>query len=114
MIPLLVTIAKPGLLELNIPAFVPVKATSAPAGTVSVKCNIAVARCNVETGLSTGGISTPIFYDYHEAEAPEKVVSLPVATSAGSLVVTAISLEYNLIKNGHLEKTKNKAFMPSG
>jgi hypothetical protein len=114
MIPLLVTIAKPGLLELNIPAFVPVKAISAPAGTVSVKCNIAVAGCNVETGVATGGISTTLFYDYHKAEEPEKVVSLPVPTSAGSLVFTAISLEYNFIKNGHLEKTKNKAFMPAG
>ena len=114
MIPLLVTMAKPGLLELNIPAFVPVMAISAPAATVSVKCNIAVAGCNVETGVATGGISTSIFYDYHEAEEPEKVVSLPVATSAGNLIVTAISLEYNFIKNGHLEKTINKGFMPSG
>jgi len=113
-IPLLVTIAEPGLLELKIPAFVPAKAISAPAGTVSVKCNIAVAGCNVETGIATGGISTSIVYEYNETEVAERIVPLPVNTTAGSLVVTAISLEYNFIKNGHLEKTKNKAFMPSG
>ncbi len=114
MIPLLITIAEPGLLQLKIPAFVPLKAISAPAGTVSVKCNIAVGGCNVESCVATGGICTTILYDYDEALVPEQLVSLPVTTSAGSLVVTAISLEYNFIKNGHLEKTKNKAFMPSG
>lgn len=114
MVALEVANTEPGLLELKIPAFVPVKSISAPTGTVSLKCNIAVAGCDVVNGVATGGISTSILYDYNEAEVTEQIVSLPVPTSAGSLVVTAISLEYNSIKNGHLEKTKNKAFMPSG
>ena len=109
-----VTNGEPGLLELKIPAFVPAKSLSAPTGTVSVKCHIAVAACHVETRVATGGISTSILYDYDEAEVAERTVSLPAPTTAGSLVVTAISLEYNFIKNGHLEKTTNKAFMPSG
>lgn len=114
MIPLQITNPGPGILELKIPAFVPVKAISAPAGTVSVKCNIAVAGCNVESKVATGGFSTSTLYDYNEAEVPAQTVSLPAPTPAGSLVATAISLEYNFVKNGHPEKTKNKAFMPSG
>lgn len=113
-IPLQITNPEQGMLELKIPAFVPLKAISAPAGTVSVKCNIAIAECNVKSGIATGSISTSILYDYNKAEVPEQIVALPVATPAGSLIVTAISLEYNSLKNGHLEKTKNKAFMPAG
>jgi hypothetical protein len=114
MIPLQVTNAEPGLLQLKIPAFVPAKSISAPAGTVSVKCNIAVAGCNVESGVATGGTSASILYDYNEAVVSEQIISLAVPTPAGSLIATAISFEYNFIKNGYLEKTRNKAFMPSG
>ena len=114
MIPLQVTNPEPDLLELKIPVFVPAKSISAPAGTVSVKCNIAVGGCNVESGVATGGTSTSILYDYNEAIVPEQIVSLPVPTSAGSLIATAISFEYNFVKNGCLEKSRNKAFMPSG
>jgi len=109
-----VTNPESGLLELKIPSFVPSKSMSAPPGTTSVKCHIAAAGCNVESGVATGGFSTIIFYEYNEAEVQEQTVTLPVPTPAGSLVVTAVSLEYNFIKNDHLEKTKNKAFMPSG
>lgn len=103
-----------GKLELKIGAFVPVKSISAPAGTVSVKCNIAVAGCDVESGVPTGGISTSIVYPYNESEMPEQIVSLGVTTPAGALVVMAISFEYHFLKNEHLTKTQNKAFMPSG
>ena len=97
-IPFLVTNPEPGMLELKMPAFVPAKAISAPAGTVSLKCNIAVAGCNVKTGIATGGASTSIIYDYNEVEVPEQKAELPVPTTGGSLVVTAIFLEYNLVK----------------
>ncbi|HEY8658961.1 MAG TPA: hypothetical protein VIL78_07975 [Hanamia sp.] len=108
-------ITKPedGLIELKIPAFVAVKSVSAPSGTVSVTCIIGVAGCDVDNGISTGGFSTFILYEYNEEEVPERIVSLPVPTPSGSLIVTAISLEYNFIKNGHLQKTGNKAFMPA-
>jgi hypothetical protein len=40
-----------GGLQLTIPAFVPAKSISAPAGTVTVKCNIAAMACNIENGI---------------------------------------------------------------
>src|SRR5665213_890483 len=75
-----VTNPEPGLLELKIPSFVPSRSISAPAGTVSVKCHIAVAGCNLESGVATGGTSTSIFYDYNEAEVPGQTVMLPAPT----------------------------------
>jgi hypothetical protein len=64
MIPLQVSNPEVGIMDLKIPAFLPIKATSVPAGTVSVQCNIAVAGYDVESGVATGNISTSILYDY--------------------------------------------------
>ena len=104
----------PGTLELKIPAFVPDKSISAPANTVSVKCNISAAGCNVKNSVATGGYSTSLLFDFNDTLVPEQIISLSLPTAAGSMVVTAISLEYNFVKNGHLRKTVNKAFMPAG
>ena len=109
-----VTNPGPDVLELKIPAFVPAKSISAPAGTVFVKCIIAAAGCHVENGTGTGGFSTSLDFNYNGEEIPEQIVSLPMPTPAGSLAVTAISLEYYSAKNGHRQKMANKAFMPAG
>lgn len=39
-------------------------------GAVSVKCNIAVAGCDVKNGIVTGGVCASILYDYNEVKAP--------------------------------------------
>jgi hypothetical protein len=109
-----VTRVNEGGLQLTIPAFVPARSISAPAGTLTVKCNIAATTCTVANGITTSGFCTSLHFDFNEEEVPEQVVSLPMPASAGSLVVTAISLEYNLLKNGYVQQTANKAFMPAG
>lgn len=109
-----VTKPAPDMLALKIPAFVPSESISAPAGTAAVKCHIAAAGCSIETGVATGGFSTSLMYNYNGTEVPEQVIALPVALTAGSLVVTAIFLEYDLIKNGYPVPTNKKTFMPSG
>lgn len=103
-----------GGLQLTIPAFVPAISISAPAGTVTVKCNIAATACNVEKGATAGGFSTSLHFDFNEAEVPEQVVSLPLPATTGNLVVTAVSLEYLCVKNGYPQKIVKKAFMPAG
>lgn len=102
-----------GISELCIPAFIPATTLSAPAGTVSVTCNIATAGFTRATGLATGGFSTAIHFDYNETELPAQVIPLPVLMPPGSVIVTAVSIEYNAIKYGRVEKMKNKAFMPA-
>jgi hypothetical protein len=109
-----VTKPEEDMLQLTVPAFVPAKSLSAPSGTVTVKCNIAATACNVENGITTGGICTSLYFDFNEDEVPEQIVSLPLPTAIGSLIAVAISLEYNFIKNGYLQKTGNRAFMPAG
>jgi len=102
------------MLQLTIPAFVPESRMSAPAGTIRVKCHIAAAGCHVENRQATGGFLTSLDFDYNDTQIPEQIISLPLSTVVGTLVLTAISLEFLFIKNGHLQKTANKAFMPAG
>ena len=103
-----------GGLQLTIPAFVPARSISAPAGTVTVKCNIAATAYTIEKGIIAGGFSTVLNVNLKDAEVPEQVVSLPLPASTGNLVVTAISLEYFSVKNGYPQKIVKKAFMPAG
>ncbi|HEY8660044.1 MAG TPA: hypothetical protein VIL78_13500 [Hanamia sp.] len=113
-VPLEVIHPSPGLLRLKIPAFIPARSISAPAHTVSVVCKISAAGCNVDKGIATGCYSTSLQFDYNNVEVLEQIISLPLSTPTGSLVVTAMSLEYNIPKNGLVQKTTNKAFMPAG
>jgi hypothetical protein len=113
-VPLQVTNPGGGMLQLTIPAFAPAKSISAPAGTVFVKCIIAAAGCHAENGIATGGFSTSLDFNYNEEEVPKQIVSLPVPTPTGSLVVTAISLEYYSLKDGHPQKNAKKVVMPAG
>ncbi|HXS55090.1 MAG TPA: hypothetical protein VN726_03135 [Hanamia sp.] len=109
-----VTKTDENMLQIKIPAFVPAKSILAPAGTVSVKCNIASGGCDLKNGRETGGFSTSLNFNYNNEPVPAQIISLPTPTPSKTLIVTGISLEYYFNKNGHLQKSKNKAFMPAG
>jgi hypothetical protein len=106
--------AEEGMLQLTIPAFEPARSLSAPAGTVTVKCNIAATACNVDKGTTAGGFSTALHFNFNGDKVPEQVVSMPLPASRGNLLVTAVSLEYFSVKDGLEKKIVNKAFMPAG
>lgn len=112
-VPLKITVYEPGMLKLRIPAFVPVKSITAPSNTLFVKCNLAAAGCNVEKGIATGSFCTSLDFNYDHKEVAEQTISLHLPTPQGSLIVAALSLEYNFVKNGYLQKTMNTAFMPA-
>lgn len=112
-VPLEINPILPGSLEMKIPAFIPAKAISAPANTVSVECRISAGGCHIEKGMATGGFSTTLRFDYNDVEVPAQTIAIPLPTPKGSLIVTAVSLVYCYIKNGQLQKTANKAFMPA-
>ena len=111
---LIVTRNPEGSLQLIIPAFVPTKSISAPAETVSVICEIAAGGFNRQTGNPTGGFSTSLCYKYNDVEVPEQVIPMPTPMPPGSVIVTAISFQYQMMKNGHEVPVNKKAFMPAG
>jgi len=109
-----VTKAAEDMLQMKIPAFVPAKEILAPGGTVLVKCHIATAGYDLKNGGNTGGTSTTLNFHYDNEPVTEQIISLPTTTSSQTLIVTAVSLEYYFNKNGHLQKSVNKAFIPAG
>ncbi len=109
-----VTKAAEDTLQMKIPAFVPAENILAPAGTVLVKCHIATGGYDLKNGGNTGGTTTTLNFDYNNEPVAEQIISLPTPTPSQSLIVTGVSVEYYFNKNGHLQKSVNKAFMPAG
>ena len=103
-----------GTLQLSIPAFIPSKDISAPAGTVSVTCHIAAGGFDRATGIATAGYATSLHFEYNDTQIPAQVVALHIPIPRGSVIVTGIFLQYNMIKNGREVATNKQAFMPAG
>ena len=79
-----------------------------------MKCNIATGGYHLKSGTGTGGFSISLNFNYNDEPVPARIISLPTPTPSGSLIVTGVSLEYYFTKNGQLQKSMNKAFMPAG
>lgn len=114
-IPLVVAKTADNLFTLSLPAFVPAIYIFAPAHTVSVNCKITIAGCILKSGTPTGSHSVTLNFPYDHDEIPAQIISLPFqAAEEGNLVVTGMALEYNILKNGRIQKCSNSVFMPSG
>jgi hypothetical protein len=94
----------------HIPAFVPATNISAPAHTQSVALTVTAASCKLKNGEALNSFTSKINIPYNDVLINEQVLSLPVATDAGAIVITAMSLIYIL---SNQQKTSNIAFMPS-
>jgi len=104
----------PGLLQIEIPAFVPKESITAPAGTVSVLCSIVVGICDKETGRRHGNFSTQLIYEYNDTFLEKQTIPINLPTPKSSLIVMGASLEYSITKEGRSQYNRNKAFMPAG
>jgi hypothetical protein len=104
----------PGLLQIEIPAFIPKESLVAPAGTVSVLCGIAVGVCDKETGRQHGKFATELTYEYNNAQREKQIIPISLPTPKSSLITMGASLEYTIMKEGKLQRNRNKAFMPAG
>jgi hypothetical protein len=113
-IPLKVTRVSKGVVQLKIPAFIPELHIKAPACTVFVECKIVVAGSLASDGSATGSCSVTLRLDYNGKRVPEKIIKMNMPAPKGALIITAMSLEYTTCKNGLLEKSTDKKFMPAG
>jgi len=104
----------PGLLQIEIPAFFPKDSIVAPAGTVSVLCLIAIGVWDKETGRQHGSFSTQLTYEYNSVQLEKQIIPITVPTPKSSLIVLGATLEYTIMKEGKLQRNRNKAFMPAG
>lgn len=102
------------VLELEIPAFVPLEAIWAPEDTVSIECIISIGSCALETGKSNGGVVFPISIPYDGKEISAYKTDISIPTPEGSLVVCVASLNYIVNSKGAEEHVTNPEFLPSG
>jgi hypothetical protein len=109
-IPITVTHPSANLMEVSIPAFIPTTSISAPAHTESVALTVTAASCKLKVGEALGSFTTTINIPYNDMLRNAQVISLPVPTDAGTVVITAASLIYLLADQ---QITRNMAFMPS-
>lgn len=92
------TVTQPvaNLVQLHIPAFIPTAVISAPAYTTSVELNITAASCWLTDALALGRFTVTLSIPYDDRMVDAQVLSFPVSTEAGALIVTAASLSYEL------------------
>ena len=99
-----------GLIEVQLPAFIPNMSITAPAHTISVDCTITVASCLLADGKALGSCTKQLSIDYTGTPIHAQTISMPVPTPAGALVITAAFLQYRLANGQYCSKT---AFLPA-
>jgi len=104
----------PGLVQLHIPGFLPKEMISAPAGTVSVVCRIAIGSLDIPTGKALNKSFIELIYDFNGKPFEEQTISIQLPTPKDCLILTGISLTYRVAKNGRESDNRNKYFMPAG
>jgi hypothetical protein len=100
-------------LLIEVPAFIPKKAVSAPPSTLSVKCSFAVAVIDLKTTYESGKFSTVLEYEYNQVQVNQQTIPVPLTAPKSSLVVLGASIEYKL-EESKTKRNQNKTFVPSG
>ena len=98
------------LIAVQIPAFVPTQCIAAPAHTKMIECTITTAGCLLKDASPTSSDTVTIAIPYNNIPVNEQVITLPVLSPAGTLLVTAVALRYRLADGGYCSKP---AFLPA-
>lgn len=106
------TVTQPGdqLLQLHLPAFVPVQVITAPAGTARVQFMIKAAACDMQTFWGNSSEVVTISIPYKSELQPAQVIDLPVTAAAGNLVLTVMCMGFFTAAG---IKDQRPAFLPS-
>jgi hypothetical protein len=96
--------------EISIPSFVPQHSFKAPPGTVSIECTFAAACVRMDDGKAVGHHHISIQIPFDDSIQVPHVVSLPISTYEGCLVIVGASLTYLL---SHNKKEMRTEFLPS-
>ncbi len=104
-----------GLMQVQIPAFIPVEAMTAPPDTVSVTVWVAAAAVNPATAVPGSSFTTQLEIQYSGTVTVPYLVNLPVQTDPGMLVLTAAALQYQVSKKGNVNTipSDDPAYLPA-
>lgn len=97
-------------IQIQLPAFIPTAAITAPAHTVMVELIFTVAACGLMDAEARGTAAHRLAIPYNHTEVAAQTLLFPVSTAAGSLLLTAAALRYTL---ANAETDNRAAFLPA-
>ena len=105
-----------GLLQLKVPAFIPMEAIIAPEDTVSVTLQICVAAVKLKKDSSETSFSASLEIPYDDTETGPHLIDLPINMERGTFIITACALHYNVKWPGSVATIiyKKPDYMPAG
>jgi len=103
----------PGLVEISIPAFTPMKVFEAPPKSVSVICKIATVTIDVKSGSMLGKSNTELHFILDDESVAAQKISQQLPTPKGCLIVTGMRLVFMNSKFANADPNSNKAYMPA-
>lgn len=105
------TITRPAthLLQLELPAFIPTNAITAPAGTAAVQILVKAAACHLQSFAGGCSETVVISFSYNSQPQPARVIDLPIEIAAGDIVLTVMSMRF--LDAGGVQDQR-PAFMP--
>ena len=92
--------ATDGIVSITIPEFIPGELLPVTAQASYVLCVIVVAGVAVDTGELTESWLKEISFKHNHTVVPAQTIDLPLEAAAGSLIVTAMSLEFHTGSTG--------------
>ncbi|HEY4968249.1 MAG TPA: hypothetical protein VII28_17720 [Puia sp.] len=108
----IVRLAEPGVLEMVIPAFNPVRDLSVAPGTANV--SFAVSAASVTLGARENGHADFEFsFEYADQQMDERLIRLEFPTPSASLLVTAACLKCRAPRYGNLRQINPAVYGPA-
>jgi len=97
----------PGITELQFPAFVPVSAVKAPAGTTHLEFCISSVALRLDDDACYGNTTVTITIPYSNTLQHAQQVALPLQTQAGNILIAALQLRYGVQEAGEMNYRKH-------
>lgn len=109
----LVSFETPGIILVNIPAFLPKSDIAAPNNTRSVAWEITAVSCNTNSELPWR-YSTRLEMNYDTNPIPGQEIKIPFKINSNDLVLVVISLKYTAMRNEKLAVVSEPRWLPAG
>lgn len=101
------------ILTVGVNAFVPNQQVMAPEGTSMIELVIAVAGCDLGSGIGATPQVQRIQARYNNVEIPAQTLQFKISADKGSLTVTGAWLQYYSIKNNGMKRLESPEFLPA-
>ena len=104
-----------GMLQLRVPAFIPIESIIAPEASVSVTLQVGVAAVKLERFVpgynSFGSLEIP----YNEISTGPHLIDLPINMESGNLLITVCALQYHVKQRSNVNTviSDKPAYMPA-